>query len=256
MIHPTAVVHPSAQIDRGVEVGPYCIVGENVSIGRGTVLQAHVVVNGWTSIGEDCTMYPFATIGAASQDRKYIGERSYTRVGSRTTIREYVSIQRATGEDQLTAVGDDCLLLAYVHIAHNCIVGNAVTMSNLAQLAGHCVIDQDAVIGAMAGVHQFTRVGAYAMVGGFSKLTRDVPPFFLVEGNPATPYGLNSVGLRRSQFTSDERAEIKKFYKILYGSKLNLSQAVETMKEEVATDSGRQIIAFLEGESQRGITLK
>ena len=137
MLHPTAIVHPNAEIGKNAEIGPYCIVGENVTIGARTVLQAHVVVNGWTEIGDDCQIYPFATIGAASQDRKYAGERAYTRIGSRTTLREYVSIQRATGHDEVTAVGDDCLLLAYVHIAHNCIFGNGVTMSNLAQLAGH-----------------------------------------------------------------------------------------------------------------------
>ena len=256
MIHPTAIVHPNARLDRGVEVGPYCIVGENVAIGRGTILQAHVVVNGWTSIGEDCRVYPFATIGAASQDKKYVGERAYTRVGSRTVVREYVSIQRATGEDQVTAVGDDCLLLAYTHVAHNCILGNCITMSNLAQLAGHCVIEDNASIGGMAGLHQFTRVGRYAFIGGDSKVTRDVPPFFLVEGNPATPYGLNSVGLRRANFSDDERAEIKKFYRLLNGSKLKLTEAIEAMRSQVSTDSGRQMLEFLEGESQRGILLK
>jgi UDP-N-acetylglucosamine acyltransferase len=256
MIHPTAIVHPNAKLDRGVEIGPYCIVGENVAIGRGTVLQAHVVVNGWTTIGEECQIYPFATIGAASQDKKYVGERAYTRVGNRTTIREYVSIQRATGEDQLTAVGDDCLLLAYVHIAHNCILGNGITMSNLAQLAGHCVVEDNVVIGGMAGLHQFTRVGRYAFIGGDSKVTRDVPPFFLVEGNPATPYGLNSVGLRRANFGEDERAEIKKFYRLLNGSKIKLSEAIETIRSEATTESGRHMLEFLQGESQRGILLK
>jgi UDP-N-acetylglucosamine acyltransferase len=256
LIHPTAIVHPNANIDRGVEVGPFCIVGQNVSIGRGSVLQSHVVVNGWTTIGEDCEIFPFATIGAASQDKKYQGERAYTRVGSRTIVREYVSIQRATGEDQVTAIGDDCLFLAYVHIAHNCTVGNSVTMSNLSQLAGHCVLEDNAVVGGFTALHQFTRVGSYAMVGGASGLTRDLPPFFLASGNPATPYGLNSVGLRRAEFSPEERAEIKSFYKILYGSKLNLSQAVEKMKAEASTPSGRHIIEFLEGESQRGILLK
>jgi UDP-N-acetylglucosamine acyltransferase len=243
-------------LDRGVEIGPYCIVGENVSIGRGTVLQAHVVVNGWTTIGEDCQIYPFATIGAASQDKKYTGERAYTRIGSRTVVREYVSIQRATGEDQVTAVGDDCLLLAYVHIAHNCILGNGVTMSNLAQLAGHCIIEDNVGIGGMAGLHQFTRVGRYAFIGGDSKVTRDVPPYFLVEGNPATPYGLNSVGLRRANFTEEERAEIKRFYKLLCGSKMKLSEAMEAMKGDVATAPGRHMLDFIEGDSQRGILLK
>ncbi len=249
-------MHPNANIDRGVEIGPYCVIGENVSIGRGTVLQSHVVVNGWTTVGEDCRVYPFCTIGGASQDKKYQGERAFTRVGNRTIIREYVSINRATGEDLATIVGSDCLFLAYVHIAHNCVIGDEVTMSNLAQLAGHCIIDNHAVIGAMAGLHQFTRVGEFAMVGGASKVTRDVPPFFLVEGNPATPYGLNSVGLRRADFSDDDRTEIKRFYKLLYGSKLNLSQALDAMRNEVATDSGREIIEFLEEESQRGIILK
>jgi UDP-N-acetylglucosamine acyltransferase len=253
VIHPTAIVHPSANIARGVDIGPYCLVGENVSIGKGTVLQAHVVINGWTSLGEECVIYPFATIGAASQDRKYAGERAFTKIGSRTVLREYVSVQRATGEDQVTAVGDDCLLLAYVHIAHNCVLGNHVTMSNLAQLAGHVEVADFVTIGGQAGVHQFTRIGRYAMVGGASKITKDVPPFFLIEGNPAEPYGLNSVGLRRAGFSVEERNEIKKFYKILYNPKLNVSQAVEEMKAEASSEPGRELVAFLEAPSQRGI---
>ncbi|HTX60097.1 MAG TPA: acyl-ACP--UDP-N-acetylglucosamine O-acyltransferase, partial [Verrucomicrobiae bacterium] len=211
------------------------------------------VVNGWTEIGEECQIFPFATVGASSQDRKYSGERAYTRIGSRTVLREYVSIQRATGEDQVTAVGDDCLLLAYVHIAHNCIVGNSVTMSNLAQLAGHVEIGDYATIGGQAGIHQFTRIGRYAMVGGASKLTKDAPPFFLVEGNPARAYGLNSVGLRRAGFTAEERNEIKKFYKILYDPKLNVSQAIDAIKAEVTSAPGHEILAFLEAPSERGV---
>lgn len=253
MIHPTAIVHPNAEIGRHAEVGPFCVIGEHVSIGARTVLQAHVVVNGWTRIGEDCQVYPFATIGAASQDRKYRGERAYTRIGNGTVLREYVSIQRATGPEEITAVGDDCLLLAYVHVAHNCVLGDGVTMSNLAQLAGHVEVGSYATIGGQAGVHQFTRIGRYAMVGGASKLTKDVPPFFLIEGNPARPYGLNSVGLRRAAFSAQERNEIKKFYKILYNPKLNVSQAIETIKAEVATAPGREILAFLEAPSERGV---
>ena len=253
MLHPTAIVHPAAEIGKNAEIGPYCIVGEHVAIGARTVLQAHVVVNGWTTVGEDCTIYPFSTIGAASQDRKYAGERAYTRVGRRTILREYVSIQRATGEDEVTSVGDDCLLLAYVHIAHNCVVGNGVTMSNLAQLAGHVHVADNATIGGHTGVHQFTRIGRHAMVGGMTKLTKDVPPFFLVEGNPCEPYGLNSVGLRRAAFTVDERNEIKKFYKLLYNPKFNVSQAIEAMKAQVSTGPGQEIVAFLEAPSQRGV---
>ena len=253
MLHPTAIVHPAAELGENVEIGPYCIVGEHVSIGARTVLQAHVIVNGWTTIGEECLLYPFSTVGAASQDRKYMGERAYTRIGNRTVLREYVSIQRATGHDEVTAVGDDCLLLAYVHIAHNCILGNGVTMSNLAQLAGHVHVGDSVTIGGQTGVHQFTRIGRHAMVGGMSKCTKDVPPFFLVEGNPCEPYGLNSVGLRRAGFTVEERNEIKRFYKLLYNPKLNVSQATEAMREQVTTDPGREIIAFLEATSQRGV---
>jgi UDP-N-acetylglucosamine acyltransferase len=253
MLHPTAIVHPAAEIGKNVEVGPFCVVGEHVSIGAGTVLQAHVIVNGWTEIGEDCLLYPYCTIGAASQDRKYAGERAYTRIGNRTILREYVSIQRATGHDEMTSVGDDCLLLAYTHIAHNCILGNGVTMSNLAQLAGHVNVGDYVTIGGQTGVHQFTRIGRHAMIGGMSKCIKDVPPFFLVEGNPCEPYGLNSVGLRRAEFSSEERNEIKRFYKLLYNPKLNVSQAIEAMKEEVKTNPGREIIAFLEAPSQRGV---
>jgi UDP-N-acetylglucosamine acyltransferase len=253
VIHPTAIVHPNARIGTQAEIGPYCVVGENVSIGARTVLQAHVVVNGWTEIGEECHIFPFATVGAASQDRKYVGERAFTRVGRRTILREYVSIQRATGHDELTAVGEDCLLLAYVHVAHNCVLGDGVTMSNLAQLAGHVEVGDFATIGGQAGIHQFTRIGRYAMVGGATKLTKDVPPFFLVEGNPAKPYGLNSVGLRRAAFSNTERSEIKRFYKLLYDPKMNVSQALEAMKAEAATAPGREIIAFLESKSERGV---
>jgi UDP-N-acetylglucosamine acyltransferase len=253
LIHPTAIVHPSAKVERGVEIGPYCLVGANVSIGRGSVLQAHVVLNGWTTIGEDCQIYPFATLGSASQDRKYEGERSYTTVGSRTIIREYVSVQRATGEDAVTSIGEDCLLLAYVHIAHNCRLGNGVTMSNLAQLAGHVAIEDYAGLGGIIGVHQFVRIGKYAFIGGYTRLTRDVPPFFLCEGNPARAYGLNSAGLKRAGFSNDDVSEIKRFYKLLYGSKLKFSDALEEMQGSVQTQAGRELIAFLEADSDRGI---
>ena len=253
MIHPTAIVHPNAQIERGVEIGPYCLVGEHVKIGTGTILQAHVVVNGWTTIGQDSRVYPFATIGSTSQDLKYKGERAYTTIGDRTVVREYVSIQRATGEEEVTSIGDDCLLLAYVHVAHNCRVGNNVTMSNLAQLAGHVVVEDFAGIAGMVGMHQFVRVGKYAFVGGYTKLGRDLPPFFLCEGNPAKAYGLNSVGLKRAGFGAEDVAELKRFYKFIYGSKRNLSQALEEMEATVSTQAGRELIAFLRADSDRGI---
>jgi UDP-N-acetylglucosamine acyltransferase len=254
VIHPTAIVHPNANIGKHVEIGPYCIVGEHVSIGTRAKLLAHVVINGRTTIGEDTVIYPFASIGAPSQDRKVeADEVAYTKIGARTIIREYVSIHRGTGEGSITSVGDDTLLLAYVHIAHNCRIGNHVTMSNLAQLAGQVVVEDYAGIGGMAGVHQFVRIGSHAFVGGFTKLVRDVPPYFLAEGNPAEVYGLNAVGLRRHGLSKESLGELKDAYKTLYRSERNISQAIEALRESVKTDEGRTLLAFLEADSERGI---
>jgi UDP-N-acetylglucosamine acyltransferase len=254
MIHPTAIVHPNATIERSVEIGPYCLVGENVTIGAGASLLGHVVVNGRTSIGAGTVIYPFASIGAPSQDRKAASDEvAYTTIGERTIIREYVSIHRGTGPDSVTSVGNDTLLLAYVHIAHNCRIGNFVTMSNLAQLAGQCIVEDYAGIGGMAGVHQGVRIGRHAFVGGYTKITRDVPPFFLAEGNPAAVYGLNAVGLRRQGLSRESLAELKEAYKIIYRSEKNLSQAVDALRSTVETDEGRSLLAFLEADSERGI---
>jgi UDP-N-acetylglucosamine acyltransferase len=254
VIHPTAIVHPNANIGKSVEIGPYSVVGEHVSIGAGAKLLAHVVVNGRTTIGADAVIYPFASIGAPSQDRKAeVDEVSYTTIGDRTVIREYVSIHRGTGHNSVTSVGSDSLLLAYVHIAHNCRIGNFVTMSNLAQLAGQVTVEDYAGIGGMAGIHQGVRVGRYAFVGGYTKVGRDVPPFLLTDGNPPAVYGLNSVGLRRHGFSKEALAELKEAYKIIYRSERNVSQAVAALRETVKTEEGCALLAFLEAPSERGI---
>ncbi len=253
MIHPSAIVHPSAEIGKSVEVGPYCVVGEHAAIGDRSKLLAHVVVNGYTTIGEDVVVHPFATIGGTSQDRKAADEISYATIGNRTIIREYASIHRATGSGKTTSIGDDCLLLAYTHVAHNCKIGNGVTMSNLAQIAGQVVIEDHAGIGGMVGVHQDVRIGAYAFVGGMTRITRDVPPYFLAEGNPAEVHGLNSVGLRRRNFAADTIAELKNAYKLIYRSGNNVRQAIDALRAEVQSDAGRHLLAFLEAPSERGI---
>jgi UDP-N-acetylglucosamine acyltransferase len=200
-------------------------------------------------------IHPFASIGAPSQDRKAEeGEVAHTTIGARTVIREYVSIHRGTAEaGALTAVGDDCLILAYSHIAHNCRVGNHVTMSNLAQLAGHVVVEDHALISAMAGIHQFVRIGRYSFVGGYSKLGRDLPPYFLCDGNPPEVYGLNAVGLRRAGFSREALTELKEAYKTIYQSDKNVSQAIAALRETVSTGEGRNLLAFLEADSPRGI---
>lgn len=253
-IHPTAIVHPGAVLGDGVEVGPYCLVGEHVSIGANTRLLAHCVVNGHTTIGCEGIIYPFAAIGGPSQDKKAVaGEVSFVTIGDRCVIREYVTVNRATGDGESTSVGNDCWLLAYTHVSHNSRLGNGVVMSNLAQLAGHCIIEDNVTIGGQAGVHQFVRIGRLAMVGGATKLARDVPPFFLCDGSPAGIYGLNKIGLQRAGINSEAQTELKEAYKILYRSNRNLSQALSVLVERVRTAEGRELVEFLSAESKRGI---
>lgn len=252
-IHPLAIVHPEARLGRGVEVGPYCLIGERTTIGDGTKLLSNVVVNGYTTIGKDCEIHPFSVIGASSQDKKYRGEVSHVRIGDRNVIREFVTINRGTGEGTETVIGDDNNLLAYVHIAHNCRIGNRVVMSNLAQLAGHVIVGDNANIGGMVGVHQFARIGRMAMVGGMSKVVKDIPPFMLVEGNPMTVYGLNTVGMKRNNVSPESISELKEAYRTLYRSGHNLSTAIELLRETLRTPEGHELLAFLQEETDRGV---
>jgi UDP-N-acetylglucosamine acyltransferase len=242
-----------AEVSPQAEIGPFCVIGENVKIAAGATLLSHVVVNGHTTIGPDAKIHPFCSIGAPSQDRKYVGETSFTTIGARTEIREFVSVHRATGEGETTSIGDDSLLLAYVHIAHNCRIGNNVTMSSTAQLAGHVVVEDFATIGGQTGVHQFVRIGEHAMVGGISKIGRDVPPYVLVAGNPAKPFGLNRVGLQRADFTPEVMAELKECYNLIYRSGHNTTQAAEAMRAIVSNDKSRHLLAFIEAPTERGL---
>ena len=252
-IHTTAVVAPGAKIAENVEIGPYSVIGENVEIGEGTKIGPHVVIHGWTQIGRDCRIFQGASIGEEPQDLKFRGEKSYTVIGDRTTIREGATIHRATGEGEETRVGNDCLLMALTHVAHNCVVGNHVIMSNLASLAGHAVVEDRAVIGGMAGVHQFVKIGRNAMVGGMSKLTQDVMPYTIVDGQPATVVGLNAVGISRAGIQLEARRNIKKAYKLLYRSGLSLQQAIAVIEQEV--DSCEEVEHFLRflRNAERGI---
>ena len=249
----TAVVAPGAKIAENVEIGPYSVIGENVEIGEGTKIGPHVVIHGWTQIGKDCRIFQGASIGEEPQDLKFKGEKSYTIIGDRTTIREGATIHRATGEGEETRVGNDCLLMALTHVAHNCVVGNHVIMSNLASLAGHAIVEDRAVIGGMAGVHQFVKIGRNAMVGGMSKLTQDVVPYTIVDGQPAKVVGLNAVGISRAGIKLDARRNIKKAYKLLYRSGLSLQQAIAVIEQEV--DSCEEVEHFLRflRNAERGI---
>lgn len=252
-IHETAVIAPGAKIGKNVTIGAYSVIGENVEIDDGAVIMPHVTIEGWTRIGKEAKIFPYASIGADPQDLKFRGEKSYTVIGDRTNIRECVTIHRATGEGEYTIVGNDCLLMATVHIAHNCQLGNNVIMSNAAMLAGHVIVEDRAVIGGMTGVHQFVKIGRRAMVGGMAKLIQDVVPYTMVDGHPARAIGLNSVGIKREEISLDGRRALKQAYRILYRSGLNVAQAIEQIEAEVeSTDEVRHVLEFLRG-AERGI---
>jgi UDP-N-acetylglucosamine acyltransferase len=255
-VHPTAVVHPGASLGKDVEVGPYCLLGEHAVIGDGTRLLANVVVQGYTQIGSENVIYPFAVIGGTTQDKKFRGEVSYVRIGDRNQIREYVTVNRGTEAGTATTIGSDCHLLAYVHIAHDCQIGDRVIMSNLTQLAGHCVVGDGANISGMVGVHQFVRIGRLAFIGGRSKILKDCPPFMLVEGNPAWIRGLNRVGLKRSEVSEKAQAELKEAYRLLYMGNQTLSQVIERLRDRVETVEGKELVAFFADGSSRGFTTR
>jgi len=234
-IHPLAVVDPGARLADDVEIGPFSLIGPEVAIGAGTVVGPHVVVTGRTTIGARNRLFQFASIGEAPQDRKYGGEPTTTTIGDDNVFREFVSIHAGTAQDRGdTAVGNGNLFLAYTHVAHDCVVGNFATFSNTAQIAGHVVIGDWVVMGAFAGVHQFCRVGAHAMVAAGSIVLQDVPPFTTVQGYPAKPHGTNSEGLRRRGFTAAEIAAVRRAYKILYRQGLTLEAARAALDEAAA----------------------
>ncbi len=253
-IHQTAIVHPKAKISNNVEIGPYTIIGENVSIDEGTIIGSHVVIKGWTHIGKDNRIFNSASIGQEPQDLKFHGEKSFLEIGDNNTIREFATIHRGTEDGGgLTKIGNDNLIMAYCHVAHDCQLGNHIIMSNAATLAGHVIVEDYAVISGLTGVHQFVRIGKMVMIGAGSKVVKDVPPYILVDGHPAGVKGINIVGLRRNGLSTAKRRKIKEAYKILYRTDLNVSQAIEKMEQELDSDSlVDEFLRFLRS-AQRGI---
>ncbi|NIG98298.1 MAG: acyl-ACP--UDP-N-acetylglucosamine O-acyltransferase [Serratia symbiotica] len=235
-IHPSAIVEEGAVIGAGAYIGAFCYVGSQVEIGIGTALKSHVVVNGITKIGRDNQIYQFASIGEVNQDLKYAGEPTHVEVGDCNRIRESVTIHRGTSQGTgLTKVGSDNLLMVNVHIAHDCVVGNACVLANNATLAGHVEVDDYAIIGGMTAIHQFCIIGAHVMVGGCSGVAQDVPPFVIAQGNHATPIGVNAIGLKRRGFDKDQMQTIRNAYKILYRREQTLDQAkaeIEALAKE------------------------
>ena len=254
-IHPSAVVHPKAELDRDVEIGPYSVVGEHVKIGRGTRLISHVYVEGWTEIGERCQLYPYASIGTPPQHLQYKGEPTRVIIGHDNILREYVTVNRGTVPGGgVTRIGHHNFLMAYVHVAHDCQLGNHLIMANAATLAGHIMIGDHAIIGGLVGIHQFVRVGAYVMIGGCSAVGRDVPPFMRAAGGyRARLYGLNSVGLRRQGFSNERIAVLKQAYELLFRSGHRMAEAVKRARDEFKDHADvQELLTFLEG-TKRGI---
>lgn len=254
-IHPTAVVSPQARLGLNCFVGPYSIVGDEVELGDSVRLDSHCVVDGRTIIGGGTHVFPFVSIGLAAQDLKYKGEPSETRIGQRNQIREFVTIHRGTaGGEMLTQTGDDCLIMAQAHIAHDCRLGDGVIMANAATLAGHVTIEDGANIGAYSGVHQFCRVGREAYIGGYSVVVKDALPFALTVGNHAQCYGLNSTGMKRRGYSQEVIAALHHAFHLLLSSKLNTTQALDRIRDEIEDSPEVDTLVDFIGSSKRGVT--
>lgn len=253
MIHPTAMVHPDAVLGEGVEVGPWAIIEGTVKIGDRTKIGPRVNIEGHTILGTDNVIFTGAIIGSRTQDKKFDGGVSYLKIGNRNTIREYVTINPGTLPGTETVIGDDNLLMAYAHVAHDCIIRNGATLANNATLAGHVIVEDKAILGGLSAVHQFVRIGTLSITGGCSKVVQDVPPFMMVDGHPAQAFGINSVGLDRASFSKEEKANLKKAFKIIFKSGLILKNVVKQIQQEIPSSPSIQtLIDFLE-KSERGI---
>ncbi len=255
MIHPTAIVSPKAELESDVEIGPYTIIGDNVFIGKGTTIGTHVVIEPYVTIGQRCRVFQFAAIGAIPQDLKFAGEVSYVKIGQGCIIREFVTIHRGTRSGGgITEIGEECLLMNYAHVAHDCRLGRQVIMANNATLAGHITIGNHCTIGGLSAVHQFTNVGEYAFIGGKTGVPKDIPPYVIASGERARLHGLNQVGLKRYGFSRKTITELKKAYRIVFRIGLTQNQAVERVKAEV--DQIPEVVNFIEfiKSSERGIT--
>lgn len=252
-VHRTAVVASNVKLSEGVHIGPYCIVGKGVKLGKNTKLISHVVIEE-TEMGNDCTVYPFTIIGLPPQDIKYKNEKTKVKIGDSNIIREYATIHRASVDgDGVTKIGDNNFIMAYVHIAHDCNIGSSITMANASMLAGHVTVEDFVVTGGLVAVHQFTRIGAYSMVGGFSGVGQDIPPYTTASGSRAKLYGLNTIGLKRYGFNESILKDLKRAYRILFRSKLTLKEAIDMVKREIRQSKEiKHLIEFIE-KNKRGI---
>ncbi|MGV3530957.1 MAG: acyl-ACP--UDP-N-acetylglucosamine O-acyltransferase [Chthoniobacteraceae bacterium] len=252
-IHPTAVVDPSAIIGDGCFIGPYSIVGAGVTLGPDCWLQHHVSLSGPSQFGARNRFFAFTSIGQQTQDLKYVGEPTYLEVGEGNCFREFVTVHRGTSPGSKTRIGNGGNFLAYCHIAHDCIIGDRVIFSNNGTVAGHVEVGDCAVIGGLTAIHQFCRIGRYAITGGCSKIVQDVPPFMIADGNPAEIRGYNKVGLERNGYGEDALRRVKDFYRVIYRSQLNVQQAAEQLRETYGSDPDAQHLIEFINASSRGI---
>ncbi|MCM8784979.1 MAG: acyl-ACP--UDP-N-acetylglucosamine O-acyltransferase [Candidatus Omnitrophica bacterium] len=251
-IHPTAVISPEVEIGEDVEIGPYAVIEGNVKIGCNCKIGPFVHIQGYTEIGENTRIFTGAIIGSIPQDLKYKGEITYLRIGKNNTIREFVTINPGTSKGEETKIGDNNLIMAYCHIAHNCVIKNNVIMANYAALAGHVVVEDYAIIGGLSGVHQFCKIGKHSIIGGTSKVTMDILPYVIADGHPARPYGINVIGLKRRNFSKEKIEILENAYKIIFRSGLNTSEALKKLEQMNSYPEIQDIIEFIKS-SERGI---
>ena len=255
LIHPTAIVDVNADLGEGVEVGPGAIIGPRCTVGAGTIIAARAILEQNVRVGQQVKIGVGSVLGGAPQDLKFKGEETWVEVGDRTTIREYSTINRGTSQSFRTTVGADCFLMSYVHLAHDCHVGNGVIISNGTQLAGHVTIDDKAILSGLLAVHQFGKIGRFAFIGGMSRVNKDVPPYVKAVGNPIKLYGLNSIGLQRNGFSPAVILELKRAYRLFFRSELNIAQALEQARAELTMSPEVQVFIDFVDESQRGIVV-
>ena len=248
-----SVISKKAKIGRNVSIGPYCIIEDNVVIGNNTQINSHTIIKKYTEIGKNCNIFSHCVIGEIPQDKKYSGEKSKLIIGDNNIIREFCTLNRGTEESGSTKIGNNCLLMAYVHVAHDCILKNDIILANGVQLGGHVTIDNYGIVGGMTPVHQFCKIGMHSFIGGGLRVVQDVPPYIIANGEPLKFSGINTLGLRRRKFSSDERDNIKKAYRLIYNSNYNISQAVEKIKNSFhMNDSIKDILDFI-NSSTRGL---
>ena len=252
-IHQTAIISSKSIIGKNVFIGPYCIIDDDVIIGDNTRIDAHTIIRSYTTVGQNCHIFSNCVIGEIPQDKKFEGEKSKLVIGDNTVVREFCTLNRGTKDSGLTKIGSDCLLMAYVHVGHDCLVSDNTILANGVQLGGHVEIQKYAIVGGLTPVHQFCKIGEHSLVGGGLRVVQDIPPFIIANGQPLKFSGINALGLRRRKFSVTQRTNIKKAYKILYNSNMNTSQALEKIKKDFSSQNEISTIISFINDSSRGL---